>query len=428
MRHKSARFFTLVMLGSLSAIGCHERSDATSAPLVVAKAPIARSPASVAVHTAAVRATAKPKQASTTEVGPKAGAQFLEEAQFIYRVAGCGGDRVQRDEVISDHCVALSAKFDAYKAQWLGKARPFFTALVPKDVPKTVVYPFGGVDLLTALTVFPNASEYTTLSLEPSGDPRLFRKLQGHSLATALVEIRTMLGRLLKVSHSRTIDLSSVTKRMIPGQLVFTLLALSVHGFEPLSVRYFTIDPDGHLIYVEESDFVGKRDHAALRKVFANVEVEFRSGHQLVVFRHIQANLSDTHLAGDRRILAHLERKGSVAAITKAASYLISSTGFRSLREYMLQNMVWMVSDSSGIVPELAGPAGFEQKTWGTYQGSFLAIGRPFNRSLISLWRRNGHKPLKFWFGYPDRNRNGHLMVTRRRSSDTVANAVNTAL
>ena len=44
------------------------------------------------------------------------------------------------------------------------------TAIVPKDVPSTVVYPFAGGDLSTALTVFPDAYDITRMSLEPAGD------------------------------------------------------------------------------------------------------------------------------------------------------------------------------------------------------------------------------------------------------------------
>ena len=44
-------------------------------------------------------------------------------------------------------------------------------------MPKTVVYPFGGGDLLSALVAFPDATEITTISLEQAGDPRRLRTL-----------------------------------------------------------------------------------------------------------------------------------------------------------------------------------------------------------------------------------------------------------
>ncbi len=37
------------------------------------------------------------------------------------------------------------------------------------ELPEAVVYPFGGGDLLSALAAYPDAAEYTTLSLELAG-------------------------------------------------------------------------------------------------------------------------------------------------------------------------------------------------------------------------------------------------------------------
>ena len=44
--------------------------------------------------------------------------------------------------------------------------------LFPKDAPKTVVYPFGGGDAMGALATYPDATEYTTISLEIAADVR----------------------------------------------------------------------------------------------------------------------------------------------------------------------------------------------------------------------------------------------------------------
>ena len=43
--------------------------------------------------------------------------------------------------------------------------------------------------------------------------------------------------------------------------------------------------------------------------------------------------------------------------MTKAASYLIWNSGFFAIRDFLLQNMAWMVSDSTGIEPKAAKKA-----------------------------------------------------------------------
>ena len=62
------------------------------------------------------------------------------------------------------------------------RARVLRASTCPKDVPKVVVYPFAGGDLSTALTVYPDADEITTMSLEPAGDPRPIGVLKGGDL------------------------------------------------------------------------------------------------------------------------------------------------------------------------------------------------------------------------------------------------------
>jgi hypothetical protein len=101
---------------------------------------------------------------------------FTPQAKTIWRVGACastdaipaGLDKKQIDK----HCKAIAAGMAKYKKSWLDKATPFFAKVVPSGLPKSIVYPFGGHDLLTALAVFPDATEFTTISLEGSGDPR----------------------------------------------------------------------------------------------------------------------------------------------------------------------------------------------------------------------------------------------------------------
>src|SRR5204862_7149950 len=113
------------------------------------------------------------------------------------------------------------------------------------------------------------------------------------------------------------------------------------------------------------------------RRCFADLELTFRrrgeSGPPRI-YRHLQANLADKVLATTPGVMAHLEAKGRVAAMTKAASYLLWSPAFKRIRDYLLAHADWMISDSTGIPPAFAGPAGFEQETWGRFTGSFIKV------------------------------------------------------
>ena len=98
--------------------------------------------------------------------------EFIDDARALLVVGACAeGTSPIEPEVYEAHCKQVRAAQDDYKKQWLAVADEFFRANVPASIPKKVVYPFAGGDLATALTVFPDADEITTISLEPAGDP-----------------------------------------------------------------------------------------------------------------------------------------------------------------------------------------------------------------------------------------------------------------
>jgi hypothetical protein len=101
--------------------------------------------------------------------------------------------------------------------------------------------------------------------------------------------------------------------------------------------------------------------------------------------------------------------------MTKAASYLLWSHYFSRVRDYLLQNMVFMVSDSTGVPPRLAARAGFEQITYGRFTGSFLEASETINQDFVRLWTDQPARGLGFRYGYPDAAGNVHLLITRPR-------------
>jgi hypothetical protein len=290
------------------------------------------------------------------------------------------------------------------------------------------VYPFGGGDLASALATFPEALEITTISLEPAGDVRPVDAMPADRLAHELAIHRGHLERLFEKAHSRTDNLEKESKTEMPGEIVFALAALVVHGFEPVSLRYFRLGPDGAIAYVEpaEIDALAHKPRE-LHRLFENVELDFRasagslgadaSAPPLRVLRHIGFNLDDDHLKADGSLLAHLNAKGKVAAMTKAATHLLWSGHFSLLRGWLVDHVDWMVSDSTGLSPRAATAAGFLQETYGTFDGP-APFGLPDARDGDDLRRLFASQPsraLSFRYGYPDSHGHAHLVVTYRK-------------
>jgi len=331
---------------------------------------------------------------------------------------------------VQSHCSALEPKKQGYAAKYANEAKQFIAALRPAGLPTTVVYPFGGGDLISALTVYPDATEVTTISLEHGGDPRRIRGLNGKELAGSLQVLRKKIWGLLVADNSTTANLQAAQHSDIPGQLAFFLVALAIHGYEPVSLRYFKLNPDGSLHYLTAAEIQAMEETQAttLRGSWASPDMSVAFSHMELVFlavgaspdapvrvhRHFAANLADTAFEADPSLLRHLEAKGRVSAMTKAASYLLWREEFSKIRDYLLAHMDFMISDSTGVPPKYAEKAGFELLTYGTFTGSFLGASEDHNRDFRRIWKAQPKRPLAFRFGYIDANSHYHMLIARR--------------
>lgn len=369
---------------------------------------------------------------------PSAAAQFDTEVQLLFRMVACGDSPVtieaQDAQIVEEHCAQMRKRYDVYRATWVTVAQPFIQSLKPAGLPTTIVYPFGGGDLLSALTTYPEAKEITTMSLEHGGDPRRIIGLHKEALRRSLEAIRSASAGLLVANDSKTENLMKVQRGELPGQLSFFLMALAVHGYVPVSLKYFALGSDGNVQMLSQEQIPAAQLGATGKKAallhsrwvspdfaeqFSNLELTFRrangspDGGQLLVHRHIAANLDDAHFAASPNLLNYLRQRSRVSAMTKAASYLLWRDNFSTIRSYLLESMAFMVSDSTGIPPQFARAAGFEQRAFGTFHESFLGANANYNQQFRELWK--GAPPLSFRYGYLDKLLHKHLLVTQRK-------------
>ncbi len=362
------------------------------------------------------------------------GHDFTSEARALLRVGACGNGPIPdgiKAETIAPHCEAITKTQDNYIASWVKPARAFFATHVPSDVPKKVVYPFAGGDLSTALTVFPDADEITNISLEPAGDPRDIDTLRGKDLERALAKVAYELRFLYRVNFSNTLNMIDAMRGgLLPTELIFALSALKVHGYELVGLHYFRINPDGTLHYLDDADLEKEPDAVKVKAErrnwqFANAEVLFRKpGGRIQIYRHIRQNLGNDDgkgigpgLKSDPRVLRYLEAKGPVAAMTKAASYLLSWDSFSLMRKYLTSHAVWMVSDATGVAPKWGKPAGFEYETYGGFVAPHIPAGTGIAKDWRTEFESEPKRALGFRFGYYDKQNTNHLIIMRKKKS-----------
>jgi hypothetical protein len=352
---------------------------------------------------------------------PLVGAQFAKQVKAAFKVAGCGGDDSLIPshidaKIVAQHCQMLTAGYAEYKKEWLDVAGPFIAKLRPAGLPTTVVYPFGGGDLVSELATYPDTTELTTISLEIAGDIRAIDKADNKRLATELTTLRDHLGKLFLKAHSRTVNLDIETRGAVPGEVAFTMAALVIHGFEPVTLRYFSFNADGTLKWLTEDD-IAKNKETGRAGPFANAEIRFRKAGDARdrVLRHVAYDLSDASVKRSPGLIKHLEAKGKVSAMTKAASHLLWDDGnFATIRNYLMTHTDWMISDTTGVPPRIAKKYGFVQDVYGQYEWPepFGTVNNADATAFHELFKTA--TPITFRYGYPDNKSHGHIVVTRK--------------
>ena len=116
-------------------------------------------------------------------------------------------------------------------------------------------------------------------------------------------------------------------------------------------------------------------------------------------------------------MLKHLEAKGTIAGMTKAASYLLSWDSFSVMRDYLTSHVTWMVSDATGVAPKWGKPAGFEYETYGVFVGPHIQAGGSVARDWRVEFEAEPRRDLAFRFGYYDKHNANHLVIMRKKKA-----------
>lgn len=429
--HGTAVSFLLALTFAGSALGCRSHpADKDAAAIPQAErvpAPAASAVATDAGSGGSDDAGSGARDAGAQVTGPQAsdvleGATFEPQVKAAFRVAACSGDdawipaHVDR-ALVDKHCALLKSNFEEYDREWMKVAKPFIARLRPEGLPNEVVYPFGGGDLVSALATYPDATQVTTVSLEVAGDVRGIDKADKRRLGKELATLRDHLGKLFLKAHSRTENLDIETHGAVPGEVAFTMAALAIHGFEPVTLRYFRFEPDGQIHWLSLEEIEKNATKPGRASSFSNAEIRFRKpgDARVRILRHVAYDLSNEALARAPGLLRHLEGKPKVSTMTKAASHLLwDDAHFSVIREWLMTHTDWMISDTTGVPPRIAKKYGFVQDTFGLYvwPEPFGTVNNADAKAFQELYK--GGTALPFRYGYPDNKSHGHILVTRK--------------
>ncbi len=258
---------------------------------------------------------------------------------------------------------------------------------------KTLVYPFGGPDLLYAMAMFPETSHYVLLGLEPVGglpdlenaDPgAVIASLDRHALS-----VNTQLLHGYFITKDMKTDFSNG-----PLQGVTPIL-LTALGLEHARI-------DG----IQNTSAGGK----------PAVQIDFTlpgTGRKSVTY--VSGDLSNGGFRGGYESWLSSVGSGSVAYF-KAASYLMQDSGFSAAKNWVLGNCRAVVQDDSGIPYKAFDQAQWDIHLFGRYDAPIEFFARHSQPDLRAAYEAAGPRPgISFGSGYQMKAADANLMIAIRR-------------
>ena len=287
-----------------------------------------------------------------------------------------------------------------YAAQWFRYDELYFapmrswsaSELVPRIGPSPrVTYMFGGPDLISALALFPEAKHYALGGLEPVGQLTNPLTLPPDELHASLAMLRKSTEVIMNFSHFITKDMKTeLAASHFQGVFPIMLVFLSFTDARIDRAERLTLQRDGTLAAGENAG-----GQPALRIVFRP-----GPGAMPAEIVYLQANLADGALKSNPAVVSWLASQGRATGYLKAASYLLHSGGFNTIRDFLLGHCSSIVQDDSGIPLSV-----FRNRDWrviffGNYTTPLEIFARYHQPALRTAYENGGGFPLPFGFGY----------------------------
>jgi hypothetical protein len=215
--------------------------------------------------------------------------------------------------------------------------------------------------------------------------------LSPEELHASLAMLRKSTEVIMNFSHFITKDMKTeLAASHFQGVFPIMLVFLSFTDARIDLAERLTLQRDGTLVQGESSG-----GQPALR-------IAFRPGPGMpraeVVY--LQANLADSALKTNPGILEWLRSRGRATGYLKAASYLMHTGGFTTIRDFLLGHSAAIVQDDSGIPLSVFGQRDWRVINFGNYTTP-LDIFTKYNQpALRSLYEGGTAFSLPFGFGY----------------------------
>ena len=281
---------------------------------------------------------------------------------------------------------------------------------IEKDT-NTLFYPFAGADFLYANSFFPKAKNYILIGLEPVGLLKDPDSLSQATLQTYLNKIESSLYFSNKVGFFRTNSMrTELNQTELDGTIHLLAFYIKRCGYSISGIDYFSLDTLGKM-----KEFVKKDKSKPYAVKISFCDAELKNTQNLYYFSY---DLSDGNLKKHKEILTFVKSFGKQNTFLKAASYLMHTDEFTTMRKYLIDNCDAVLQDDSGIPYRFFLADIWDMKLYGTYSKTISLFKHKYQPDLkkaIDTSKYKGRIP--FRIGYNVNHNEVNIQYARKKKS-----------
>lgn len=308
---------------------------------------------------------------------------------------GAALSQLQQTPDYHAHSNEMLAKWRSFASGRTGRQREWADANIRPQIgnPQVLLYPFGGPDLLHATALFPQASNYVLLGLEPAGGLPYLDNVEPGAVMASLDRLGVSMDSQLKHGYFITKDMKGdLSGGPMPGVTPILLASLSLM--------------DATVESVQPLNAAGR----------SGVDIRFRlpgGGSRRAMY--VSGDLSNGGFNSSYK--SWISSYGGSVAYFKAASYLMHDSSFSGIRDWILGNCRGVVQDDSGIPYHNYDASKWDIRLYGSYDAPielFLKHTQPDLRAAYDAIGGSGPS-LPFGSGYRIRPDESNLMIAVKK-------------
>jgi hypothetical protein len=305
------------------------------------------------------------------------------------------------------HARAMNQAFTELDRRQLSNIRIFRTEYIAPVTQQnhTCIYLFSGPDFLYADAMFADATTYVLQGLETVDPLPNLSTVPAAALSGTLQNIQVSLNTILSFSFFKTKDMrEDFQKSQLKGVLPAIFVFLARTGKVVEGIQYISLDKAGNMV----PGFQGATRGAKVS--FSDPA----TGTEKTLY-YFTSDLSDEALKRNSGLLRFCESLGPASSLLKAASYLLHSGGFDTVRNFLLEDSAAILQDDSGIPVRYLKPDRWTLRFFGVYTGP-IELFKQYNQpDLRQYYAVSSPQPLTFGFGYRWNSRTSTIILAVKK-------------